>query len=163
MKKSIVLLVLCLFALTGWSAEGWMTDFEKAKKKAMNENKTLLLDFSGSDWCSWCIKLDEECFRRIYGRLMQRAFGASSNDFPREKSKQSEALQSRIMSWQSNMLCEFPTVLLINQEGTLIEKTGYHAGGAENYIDHIKSLIETLKKRNSRSVDWLFSNGIEAL
>ena len=48
MKKSIVLLGLCLSVLTGWSAEGWMTDFEKAKKKAMNENKTCLLYTSPS-------------------------------------------------------------------------------------------------------------------
>ena len=64
MKKSIVLFGLCLSVLSGWSAEGWMTDFEKAKKKAMNENKNIIIDFSGSDWCSWCIKLDEEVFQK---------------------------------------------------------------------------------------------------
>ena len=68
-------------------------------------------------------------------------------EFPREKSKQSVALQR-----QNNELAKqyavrgFPTVLLINQEGTLIEKTGYQRGGAENYIDHIKSLIRDAEK-----------------
>ena len=107
MKKSIVLLALCLFALTGWSAEGWMTDFEKAKKKAKNENKTLLLDFSGSDWCSWCIKLDEEVFQKdIWKAYAKEHLVQVLIDFPREKSNRVRCFKGRIMSWQSNMLCE---------------------------------------------------------
>ena len=147
MKKSIVLLGLCLSVLTGWSAEGWMTDFEKAKKKAMNENKTLLLDFSGSDWCSWCIKLDEEVFQKdVWKAYAKEHLVQVLIDFPREKSEQSEALQR-----QNNELAKqytvrgFPTVLLLNQEGTLIEKTGYKRGGAESYINHIKALIGDAK------------------
>ena len=148
MKKSIVLFGLCLSVLTGWSAEGWMTDFEKAKKKAKNENKTLLLDFSGSDWCSWCIKLDEEVFQKdIWKAYAKEHLVQVLIDFPREKSKQSEVLQR-----QNNELAKqyavrgFPTVLLLNQEGTLIEKTGYQRGGAENYIEHIKELIGDAEK-----------------
>ena len=148
MKKSIVLLGLCLSVLTVWSAEGWMTDFEKAKKKAMSENKTLLIDFSGSDWCSWCIKLDEEVFQKdAWKAYAKEHLVQVLIDFPREKSEQSEALQK-----QNNQLAKqytvrgFPTVLLLNQEGSMIEKTGYQRGGAESYINHIKSLIGDAKK-----------------
>ena len=148
MKKSIVLFGLCLSVLTGWSAEGWMTDFEKAKKKAMAENKTLLLDFSGSDWCSWCIKLDEEVFQKdAWKAYAKKHLVQVLIDFPREKSEQSEALQK-----QNNALAKqyavrgFPTVLLLNQEGKLIDKTGYQRGGAENYIKHIKALIGDAEK-----------------
>ena len=148
MKKSIVLFGLCLSVLTGWSAEGWMTDFESAKKKAMAENKTLLLDFSGSDWCSWCIKLDEEVFQKdAWKAYAKEHLVQVLIDFPREKSEQSQALQK-----QNNALAKqyavrgFPTVLLLNQEGALIEKTGYQRGGAENYIDHIKALIGAAEK-----------------
>ena len=125
-----------------------MTDFESAKKKAMAENKTLLLDFSGSDWCSWCIKLDEEVFQKdAWKAYAKKHLVQVLIDFPREKSEQSEALQK-----QNNALAKqyavrgFPTVLLLNQEGTLIEKTGYQRGGAENYIDHIKALIGAAEK-----------------
>lgn len=148
MKKSIVLLGLCLSVLTVWSAEGWMTDFEKAKKKAMSENKTLLIDFSGSDWCSWCIKLDEEVFQKdAWKAYAKEHLVQVLIDFPREKSEQSEALQK-----QNNQLAKqytvrgFPTVLLLNQEGSMIEKTGYQRGGAESYINHIKALIGDAKK-----------------
>ena len=42
--------------------EGWQTDFEVAKKLAAEGKKDLLLDFTGSDWCGWCIKLNKEVF-----------------------------------------------------------------------------------------------------
>jgi thioredoxin-related protein len=125
-----------------------MTDFEKAKKKAMSENKTLLIDFSGSDWCSWCIKLDEEVFQKdAWKAYAKEHLVQVLIDFPREKSEQSEALQK-----QNNQLAKqytvrgFPTVLLLNQEGSMIEKTGYQRGGAESYINHIKALIGDAKK-----------------
>ena len=79
--------------------------------------------------------------------LCKGAFGSSFNRFSREKSEQSEVLQR-----QNNELAKqyavrgFPTVLLLNQEGTLIEKTGYQRGGAENYIEHIKELIGDAEK-----------------
>ena len=40
----------------------WLTDYELAKKQATDENKTILVDFTGSDWCGWCIKLHNEVF-----------------------------------------------------------------------------------------------------
>ena len=79
----------------------------------MNENKTLLLDFSGSDWCSWCIKLDEEVFQKdAWKAYAKKHLVQVLIDFPREKSEQSEALQK-----QNNALAKqytvrgFPTVL----------------------------------------------------
>ncbi|MCA1797553.1 MAG: thioredoxin family protein, partial [Geobacteraceae bacterium] len=40
----------------------WHSDIDKARKIAAENNKHLLLDFTGSDWCPWCIKLDEKVF-----------------------------------------------------------------------------------------------------
>ena len=40
----------------------WMTDFKAAKELAAKENKVLLVDFSGSDWCGWCVKMEKEIY-----------------------------------------------------------------------------------------------------
>ena len=40
----------------------WETDLNVAKKRAKDENKEILADFTGSDWCGWCIKLKKEVF-----------------------------------------------------------------------------------------------------
>ena len=59
--------VLGAFVLLGTVAqagEGWETNFKKALARAKAENKYVLLNFSGSDWCGWCTKLDKEVFSR---------------------------------------------------------------------------------------------------
>ena len=121
------------------SANSWMTDFEAAQSKAAETGKPMLLNFSGSDWCHWCIQLDKEV-------LSQDAFQeyAASElvlvevDFPRGK-QQSEAVKT-----QNKALAEkygirgFPTVILLSSEGELIGQTGYRPGGAEAYVAHLK-------------------------
>ena len=44
------------------SETGWMTDFAAAQKLAKETKKPMLVDFTGSDWCPWCIRLDKEVF-----------------------------------------------------------------------------------------------------
>ena len=60
--------IFCLlFALTVATpaligGEGWLTDLKSAQEMAKSEHKPLLMDFTGSDWCGWCIKLKAEVF-----------------------------------------------------------------------------------------------------
>ncbi len=44
------------------SEDHWLTDYSKALEKAKTENKKVLMDFTGSDWCGWCMKLHKEVF-----------------------------------------------------------------------------------------------------
>ena len=36
----------------------------------------------------------------------------------------------------------FPTIVIVNAEGKEIARTGYQRGGAKNYVDHLKDLLE---------------------
>ena len=60
--------VKTLIALTGFKSSafaakvGWLDDIENAKEQAKQGGKRILLDFTGSDWCGWCKKLDAEVF-----------------------------------------------------------------------------------------------------
>ena len=56
--KNIVAFLMVFTSFLGYS-QNWKTNFEEAKTQAMNENKNILLVFSGSDWCAPCIKLDK--------------------------------------------------------------------------------------------------------
>ena len=47
-------------ALAG--GEGWSNDYAASCKQAAEAKKDLLIDFTGSDWCGWCIKLNKEVF-----------------------------------------------------------------------------------------------------
>ncbi len=139
-------------ALCGWCvgalAMEWETDFAHARTNALTTGRYLLLDFSGSDWCGWCIKLDKEVFS-------QQAFQtfASSNlvcvliDFPRAK-KQSKELQTQNekLAQQYNVR-GFPTVILLSPDGEWVGRTGYQPGGARKYVQHIQDMIEAHKRK----------------
>ncbi|MBR3957884.1 MAG: thioredoxin family protein, partial [Kiritimatiellae bacterium] len=66
MKNTIPMLCAALFALAAFAKtstpEGWLDDYDAALKKAAVENKYVVVDFSGSDWCGWCKRLDKEVF-----------------------------------------------------------------------------------------------------
>ncbi len=124
------------------ATEGWETDFEAAKKIAAEKNLPILADFSGSDWCGWCIKLDKEVFSKdVWKAYAKDNVVMFLADFPRA-SGQSDALkeQNKALS-EKYGIRGFPTVLLLKADGTVIEKTGYQRGGPEAYVKHIKSLI----------------------
>jgi thioredoxin-related protein len=135
----------CAFA----AGEGWVTDFEVAKKSAAEGKKDLLIDFTGSDWCGWCIKLNEEVFDHApFKKGTQDKFVLVELDFPQKKEldaklkEQNEALQ------QKYQVQGFPTILLCDATGKPYAKTGYQPGGPEKYVAHLDELVAVRTKRD---------------
>jgi len=122
----------------------WMTDFEAARKQAEKTGNPILVNFSGSDWCGWCIRLDKEV-------LSQPAFKeyAGENlvlflaDFPR-LTEQPEDLKQQNRELASRYgVRGFPTILLVDADGKKLAQTGYRRGGAEAYTEHIEELLSS--------------------
>jgi len=148
MKKTTILAGIALaltasFATAG--GDGWMTDFEAAKKKAATEKKDLLVDFTGSDWCSWCIKLNDEVFKHeAFKKGVADKFVLVELDYPRKpenKAKQSDAIKKQNKTLRETYKIKgFPTILLMDAKGQPYAKTGYQAGGPEKYLTHLNEL-----------------------
>ena len=139
---AIVLISLMGLLSATFASDGWMTDFEAAKVKAKAENKPMLLDFTGSDWCGWCIKLDKEVFSEAAFKDYAAAeLVLVELDFPRGKEQSAELkAQNEALAKQYGVR-GFPTILVLSPEGELIEKTGYQRGGPEAYVEHIKGIL----------------------
>ena len=83
-----------LTASTFAAGDLWVSDFEKAKTTAAAEGKDLLIDFTGSDWCGWCIKLRKEVFDLdAFKAAGPKNFVLVEIDFPQNKSKLSKETQ----------------------------------------------------------------------
>ena len=51
-----------------------MTDYAAAKIKAAAEQKPLLLEFTGSDWCPPCMRLNKEVFsQKVFRNLRPKS------------------------------------------------------------------------------------------
>jgi thioredoxin-related protein len=133
------LLALLMTPLAALGAEGWLTDFEAAKKQAAAEKKDILVDFTGSDWCGWCIKLDKEVFSTPAFKA-QKDFVLVSLDFPRRKeipADQKAKNEALMRQWGVQ---GFPTIILTNASGQAYGRTGYQPGGPEKYLAHLADL-----------------------
>lgn len=126
------------------AAEGWQTDWEAAKEQAATEKKTLLINFSGSDWCGWCIRLDQEVFdQETFRTEAEDKYVLVLLDFPRDKSGQSAELQKQNETLRERFgVSGFPTVYLAAADGTPFARTGYQPGGPETYLAHLRELVE---------------------
>ena len=144
-RKSIAtaLTALCLAAAPAFAGgEGWTHDYEAAKAQAAEEKKDMLLDFTGSDWCGWCIKLVNEVFSKdAFKAYADENLVLVELDFPRDKSKVSDETRA-----QNNKLKDefgirgYPTIYLTDAQGRPYARTGYQRGGPEAYIKHLEEL-----------------------
>ena len=123
------------------AGEGWVTDFEAAKKQAAAENKSLLVDFTGSDWCGYCIKLDEEVFQQeAFQEYVADKFVLVELDFPRQTEISAELKEQNEALATAYEIQGFPTVILMDADGRPYARTGYQEGGAESYVVHLTEL-----------------------
>ncbi|RPJ34306.1 MAG: DUF255 domain-containing protein [Verrucomicrobiaceae bacterium] len=132
-------------ALIGTSlagGEGWTSDFESAKKQATESKKDLLIDFTGSDWCGWCIKLNDEVFKHdAFKDGVKDSFVLVELDFPKDKSKVSDEVRAQNEKLSEKYGIEgFPTILLTDADGRPYAATGYQEGGPEKYVAHLNEL-----------------------
>ncbi len=152
MKKIISLLVAALFlacAPRPGQAVEWRTDLPQAAADASENQRLLLLNFSGSDWCGWCKKLDAEVFSQpAYQTFAAAHLVSVIADFPQAK-PQEEALRIQNERLQQFFQVEgFPTLLLFSPEGELIGQLGYQPGGPEAFIQAIQQVQARAQMRN---------------
>lgn len=148
--KGLVLSVLVALGTRADAAE-WNTDFGQASSNALKTGRYMLVDFSGSDWCGWCIKLDKEVFStKEFKTYAKKELVCVLADFPRTKKldpelkKQNEALASKYG------VQGFPTVIILSPEGELAGQTGYKQGGGKAYVKHLKDIIGQYEKQHPR-------------
>lgn len=128
------------------SDSSWMTDFEAAKAKAKEEGKPMLVNFNGSDWCIWCIVLVKEVFsEQSFKDYAKENLILVDIDFPQKKKQADELKQQNRSLAQKYDIPGFPTILILDAEGEVIEKTGYRPGGPEKYVLHLQELLSAHK------------------
>jgi thioredoxin-related protein len=99
-------LSLFLLGLLLTSQSKWETDFETAKKRALEEHKCILINFSGSDWCGPCIRLRKDIFELdAFQKMASLELVLLNADFPPEKKSITQrSSKSKIMSWQISIM-----------------------------------------------------------
>jgi len=146
---SVVITLIMISACVAENPEGnkedniaWFTNLEDAQKIAQEKNIPIFIHFTGSDWCGWCWKLEEEVYSKpVFQDYVADNMVMVKIDFPKKiKLPEDVVTYNRELATKFGIQ-GFPTVQLLNPDRTPIAKTGYQDGGAEKYIDHLKELL----------------------
>jgi len=121
--------------------EGWTTDFSAAQVEAAASEKDLLMDFTGSDWCGWCIKLKDEVFLTDeFKATAPDDFVLVELDFPNDKPQPDTLKAQNAALAQKYNIQGYPTIILADAKGKPYAQTGYQPGGPEAYLAHLDEL-----------------------
>ncbi len=124
--------------------EGWSTDLDKALADAKAGKKSVLVEFTGSDWCPPCIAMRKNVFsKKEFVQAASKNFILVELDFP----KADKALSEKNKPLAEKYKIEgFPTVILLNSEGK--EFNRFFASEFPKTEDFLKHLDESLEKKD---------------
>ncbi len=121
----------------------WEEKLETALSKAQNENKFVLVNFTGSDWCIWCQRLNNEVFsQKEFENFAKEYLVLVKIDFPKniEQSNETKLYNQKLL--QQFGVEGFPTIFILDKNGNIKLRTGYLPGGTANYINHLKDYMQ---------------------
>src|SRR5512134_205242 len=118
MKKIVIGLLATLALLKVSAAElEWMTDLPKAQARAKEEKKLVLMDFTGSDWCGWCIKLDKEVFSKPeFIEYAEKKLVPVQIDFPNKKKQPAELKKANQELQKKYKIQGYPTIVVLDKD-----------------------------------------------
>jgi protein disulfide-isomerase len=138
-----VMAVILAVVATAADTVTWLTDLPKAQEQAKAEKKLVMLDFTGSDWCGWCIKLDKEVFSQPeFVAYAQTNLVCVEVDFPTKKKLSAEQQKANDALAKKYNIEGYPTIIVLNADGKKVGELGYMKGGPKAFI----AALEKLKK-----------------
>ena len=142
--KKIFLITFFLIGLSATQAQElkWYTDVKEAIKVSNKEKKPMLLFFTGSDWCGWCIRLQNEVLKTPeFSKWASESVILVELDYPRRTAQADEIKKQNAELQQAFGIQGFPTIYFANatvKDGKVnfegLGSTGYVAGGPTAWL-----------------------------
>jgi thioredoxin-related protein len=147
-KLTLILLLLTLSSIAFADNKTklkpiWLTKYTDALKYAKKFDRPILVNFTGSDWCGWCVKLKKEVFdKKEFKEFASTDVILFEADFPNRK-KQSAAIKGQNKKLKEKFgITGYPSIILLNSKGEKITKTGYKEGGPVKYVEMLREMLE---------------------
>ena len=122
----------------------WTESRSDAMVWAENSKKLVLANFTGSDWCSWCHRLEDEVFATDqFKSWAEKNVILFRVDFPRntEQLPATKAQNAQLSQIYNQYVTGYPTVLLLDTDGKVVGKVSYSGGGPKEWIANAEAQI----------------------
>jgi protein disulfide-isomerase len=120
----------------------WYTNYADALKASQSTSKPIVLFFTGSDWCTWCNKLEKEALQTpdFINRVGDKLIFVKL-DYPRKGNANADIVAQNAELLKKYSVHGYPTLILINPQEQQIGITGYRPGGGQDYADHLLKMV----------------------
>ena len=101
-----------------------------------------MIMFTGSDWCDYCKRMDTEITHTPEFMNWSKRFVVMKVDFPKysQLSPQVSARNIQLKNKYRDLVTSYPTVLFLNEQGSVVGKMGYVRGGAKAWISQANQI-----------------------
>jgi protein disulfide-isomerase len=153
MKFTQLYLFLLILVLVSPTTEvlgkaAWLNDFSKAQAQAQTEGKFVLVNFTGSDWCGWCIRLRKEVFLRPeFENYAASNLVLLEIDFPKRKPLPPLVQQSNQKLAEQFQVQGYPTLIVLDSQGRKLGRISYGTGGPKQFIAEVERLVRPPTER----------------
>lgn len=118
---------------------GWDDDYAKSLAKAKAEGKPALLDFTGSDWCGWCMKLDDEVFTKSdFKSFAKKSLVLVELDYPQGKRLSKKVQEQNAALKDKFGVRGYPTLILVDGDGKELKRWG---GYSKDFFNELKAAM----------------------
>jgi protein disulfide-isomerase len=133
----------CSFLPLEGAGVNWKTNYEQAVAESKASSKPLVLFFTGSDWCGWCNRLDEEAFDTAeFADGTRDKFIFVKLDYPLYSQQDPQLKTQNQQLKQKFNIRSYPTVIIWDaQSNQQIGQTGYRPGGGKQYAAHLSQML----------------------
>lgn len=149
LKAIAILAALSVTAVSMAGGLKWHTKWDDAVKESKKTGKPIMADFTGSDWCGWCIRLHKEVFDKPeFANWAAKHVVLLELDYPQTKPQPGAIKKQNAGLAQKYKIQGYPTILFLDAAGKVIGEYGYDAGGPANWT---KKAATMLKSKPGRS------------
>src|SRR5262245_15457245 len=125
----------------------WTDDYPAALAEAEKSKRFVLADFTGSDWCGWCVRLKAEVFDTPeFKAWAQKNAVLLELDFPAAKQQKPETKAQNQKLAVAHRIEGYPTIVFLNSKGEAVGKMGYERGGPAVWLKRADEILARAKR-----------------
>ena len=140
---TIIAVIGLAFAAAAEEEVHWETDYDVALAKAEATGRFVFMNFTGSDWCIFCMVIDKKFFKHEdFIKLAADHFVCLTVDFPKFKEQDEKLKKFNTGLAEKHIVRGYPTIIITDDTGKAVGRSGYKQGmGGAQYVEHLTALL----------------------
>jgi len=155
-----IAVIIVSFCMTGYAQDlanykaknfGWHTQIEVAFAESEKTGKPIMANFTGSDWCGWCKKLDKSVFiHQEFKDWAAKNVVLLELDYPRRKTVPEEIKRQNADLQRAFQVRGFPTVWLFELSKDDAGQFNVNALGKTGYTKTVAEFTDGMEQMLAR-------------